>query len=244
MQREDGSLEPRNAGTPQGGVISPILANLFLHYAFDGWMMRTHPTVPFERYADDIICHCRTRTEAEALKAVLEERLQTCRLEMHPQKTKIVYCKDTNRKEEHEEITFNFLGYTFRPRLAAWPNGQFGVSFLPAASERALRAIRQDIRRWGLQTRTDKALDDLARMFNPYIRGWINYFGHFYRSALVSTLRRIDIHLTKWVQRKLKRFRQRPRGARAWLTRAARTTPKLFAHWKLLYANGRMLGAV
>jgi RNA-directed DNA polymerase len=244
MQREDGSLEPRNAGTPQGGVISPILANLFLHYAFDGWMMRTHPTVPFERYADDIICHCRTRTEAEALKAVLEERLQTCRLEMHPQKTKIVYCKDTNRKEEHEEITFNFLGYTFRPRLAAWPNGQFGVSFLPAASERALRAIRQDIRRWGLQTRTDKALDDLARMFNPYVRGWINYFGHFYRSALVSTLRRIDIHLTKWVQRKLKRFRQRPRGARAWLTRAARTTPKLFAHWKLLYANGRMLGAV
>jgi RNA-directed DNA polymerase len=244
MQRADGCIEPRNTGTPQGGVISPLLANLFLHYAFDTWMTRTHPAIPFERYADDIICHCRTRAEADALKAALDERLLACKLTVNPQKTKIVYCKDTNRKEEYSEITFDFLGYTFRPRLAAWPNGKFGVSFLPGASERVLRDIRKNVRQWGLQRRSDKALDDLARMFNPYIRGWINYFGHFYRSALIPTLRRIDFHLVRWAQRKLKRFRQRPRQARDWLSRVARKTPELFAHWKLLYANSRMLGAV
>ncbi|MDF2118678.1 reverse transcriptase domain-containing protein [Roseiarcaceae bacterium H3SJ34-1] len=244
MQRGDGCIEPRNTGTPQGGVISPLLANLFLHYAFDTWMTRTHPAIPFERYADDIICHCRTRAEADALKVALDERLLACKLTVNPQKTKIVYCKDTNRKEEYSEITFDFLGYTFRPRLAAWPNGKFGVSFLPGASERVLRDIRKNVRQWGLQRRSDKALDDLARMFNPYIRGWINYFGHFYRSALIPTLRRIDFHLVRWAQRKLKRFRQRPRQARDWLSRVARKTPELFAHWKLLYANSRMPGAV
>jgi len=244
MQREDGTLEPRDAGTPQGGVISPVLANLFLHYAFDMWMARTYPTVHFERYADDVICHCRTQAEAEDLKLAVEERLQACRLTVHPQKTKIVYCKDTNRKEEHSGIAFDFLGYTFRPRLAAWPNGKFGVSFLPGASERALKEIRQAVRRWGLQNRTDKALDDLARMFNPYIRGWINYFGHFYRSALLPSLRRIDLHLLKWVRRKLKRLRQKPQAARLWLARATRVSPGLFAHWSLLHANGWRLGAV
>jgi RNA-directed DNA polymerase len=235
MQREDGVLVPRDAGTPQGGVVSPTLANLFLHYAFDMWMRRTHPAVRFERYADDAICHCRTHQEAEALRAALEERFAACGLVLHPQKTKLVYCKDTNRKGRHPAVQFDFLGYTFRPRLTAWPNGEYGVAFLPAASQEALKAMRREVRHWGLQNRTDKALDDLARIFNPYIRGWINYYSRFYKSALYDSLRRIDVHLRAWVRRKYKRFRHKPKGAREWLARVIRTNPGLFAHWQLLY---------
>ena len=237
MQREDGTIEPRDAGTPQGGVISPILANLFLHYAFDMWMTRTHPAVPFERYADDAICHCRTRHEAEALRAALGERLAACGLVLHPQKTKIVYCKDTNRSGRYPVIQFDFLGYTFRPRLTAWPNGSYGVAFLPGASQEALKAMRREVRHWALQTRTDKALEDLARMVNPCIRGWINYYSQFYKSALYDSLRRIDFHLRKWVRRKYKRFRHKPKGARLWLARILSTEPGLFAHWPLLYGK-------
>ena len=244
MRLEDGRLEPRTAGTPQGGVASPLLANLFLHYVFDRWMVRTHPYTRFERYADDIICHCRTKSEAVALLVQLEERLVACRLRLHPQKTKIVYCKDAHRTGIYPVVSFDFLGYTFRPRLAKWPNGEYGVAFLPAASHTALKGIRKAIRLWALQRRSDKDLDDLARMFGSYIRGWINYYSHFYKSALYSTLGLIDDHLAHWAQRKFKRLRQRPKGARTWLTGVIRRAPGLFPHWRLLYANGRMLGAV
>jgi RNA-directed DNA polymerase len=241
---EDGMVEVRDRGTPQGGVISPLLANLFLHYAFDLWMGRMFSDVPFERYADDIICHCRSEQQALALQQALERRFTECGLVLHPQKTKLVYCKDTNRHGEHDVVQFDFLGYTFRPRLAKWPGGLFGVSFLPAASPKALKAIRQRIRQWSLQTRSDKALDDLARMFNPYIRGWINYYSHFYKSALYPTLRRIDGFLIRWARRKFKRLRQRPKGAWHWLARVIRSSPDLFAHWSLLHGGGRTLGAV
>jgi group II intron reverse transcriptase/maturase len=242
--RDDGMLVPRDRGTPQGGVISPLLANLFLHYAFDIWLKRGFPGVPFERYADDIICHCRSEREALALRQALERRFNECGLVLHPEKTKVVYCKDTNRIGEHALVQFDFLGYTFRPRLAKWRGGLFGVSYLPAASPKALKAIRQAIRGWSLQTRSDKTLADLARMFNPYIRGWINYYSHFYKSALYPTLRRIDAVLLRWARRKFKRLRQRPKGARDWLARVIRSSPDLFAHWPLLYGQGRTLGAV
>jgi RNA-directed DNA polymerase len=238
---EDGTLVPREQGTPQGGVISPLLANLFLHYAFDLWMQRTFPGVPFERYADDAICHGRSEAEALALRQALDRRFAECRLVLHADKTKIVYCKDTNRKREHPVICFDFLGYQFRPRSAKWRAGLYGTSFLPGASPKALKAIRQAIRRWSLQTRSDKALDDLARMFNPYIRGWIGYYGHFYKSALYPTIRRIDAYLTRWVRRKCKRFRRRPQAARAWLARVVRFAPDKFAHWTLL--SGQRLNA-
>jgi RNA-directed DNA polymerase len=241
---EDGRLEPRGKGTPQGGVISPLLANLFLHYAFDVWMGQSFRGVPFERYADDIICHCRSEREALTLRQDLDRRFAECGLVLHAGKTKVVYCKDTNRKGEHWIHQFDFLGYSFRPRLAKWRGGLYGVSFLPAASPKALKTIRQAIRRWSLQTRSDKALDDLARMFNPYIRGWINYYSHFYKSALYPTLRRIDYFLLRWARRKFKRLRQRPKGARDWLARVIRLSPGLFAHWSLLYGHGRTLGAV
>jgi len=187
---EDGTLVPREYGVPQGGVISPVLSNLFLHYVLDAWIGRAFPGVPFERYADDIICHCRSEREAQALQRVLDRRFTECRLTLHPQKTKIVYCKDTNRKREHAICHFDFLGYQFRPRRAKWPGELYGTSFLPGASPKALQAIRQAIRRWSFQTRSDKALDDLARMFNPFIRGWVNYYSHFYKSALYPTLHR------------------------------------------------------
>ncbi|MBX4899737.1 MULTISPECIES: group II intron reverse transcriptase/maturase [Rhizobium] len=240
----DGSLVARGKGTPQGGVISPLRANLFLHYVFDVWLETGFPGVPFERYADDIICHCRSERQAVALRAVLERRFAACGLMLHPEKTKIVYCKDTNRAGEFHIQQFDFLGYTFRPRLAQWRGKQYGVSFLPAASPSALKAIRQTVRGWSLKTRSDKALDDLARMFNPYIRGWINYYSHFYKSALYETFRRIDAHILRWARRKFKRLRQMPKAARTWLARVVRTWPNLFAHWPLLYGNGRTLGAV
>lgn len=242
-QQEDGSLVPRTAGTPQGGVVSPLLANLFLHYAFDKWMDREHPCIPFERYADDIICHCRTQAEARALREALEKRFAACRLALHPGKTKIVYCKDTNRGGDYPVVAFDFLGYTFRPRLAKWPNGKYGVSFLPAASTTALKDIRRVIRHWKFARRSDKDLLDLARMFGPYIRGWINYFSRFYKSAMYATLSNIDRYLVIWVQRKYKRYRQRPAAARRWLAEVIKRSPVLFPHWKLLYGQGRMLGA-
>ena len=234
---EDGTFVAPDRGTPQGGVISPLLANLFLHYAFDQWMDRENPDVPFERYADDIICHCRTEGKAKALWKQVQTRLSECGLALHPQKTKIVYCKDTNRKGQYPTVAFDFLGYRFQPRLAVWRGGLFGVSYLPAASPKALKTFRRRVRNWGLQRRSDKGLIDLARMFNRRIEGWIGYFRCFYKSALYPTLRLIDAHLHRWVMRKFKRFKQRPRQARLWLARIAKSTPGLFAHWSLLYAN-------
>ncbi|MGB7756280.1 MAG: group II intron reverse transcriptase/maturase [Salinisphaera sp.] len=235
---DNGELVERDRGTPQGGVISPLLSNLFLHYAFDSWMQREMPGVPFERYADDIICHCRSEGEARALWRRLESRLLDCGLELHPRKTKVVYCKDTNRKRDFNGVCFDFLGYRFQPRLAKWRGGLFGVSFLPAAKPTALADIRRAVRHWGLQRRSDKSLLDLARMFNRIIRGWIGYYGQFYKSALYSTLLKIDAHLLRWAARKYKRFRQRPRQARAWLAAVRRAQPDLFVHWRFVYGNG------
>ena len=244
VQMEDGSIVARTAGTPQGGVVSPCLANLFLHYTFDVWMARNFPGIPFERYADDAICHCRSAEEAQALRNALEARFEACRLVLHPQKTKLVYCRDANRRGDYPIQSFDFLGYEFRPRSAVWRGSQLGVSFLPAASPKARKAIRQTIRRWALHRRSDKALDDLARMFNPYIQGWINYYGHFYRSVLLGDLRQIDVYLVRWGRCKYKRLRARTAGARGWLARVVRANPALFAHLRLLYANGRTSGAV
>ena len=200
--------------------------------------------VPFERYADDIVCHCRSEREALALRQVLDRRFSRVRVGAPSGEDQAGLLQGHQSQGDHAIIQFDFLGYTFRPRLAKWRGGLFGVSFLPAASPKALKAIRQAIRGWSLQTRSDKALDDLARMFNPYIRGWINYYSHFYKSALYPTLRRIDVFLLRWARRKFKRLRQQPKGARAWLARVVRTSPDLFAHWPLLYGQGRTLGAV
>ncbi len=243
MQMEDGSLVARERGTPQGGVISPLLANLFLHYAFDMWMRRNHPDIPFERYADDGICHCQTEEQARMLRASLEQRFAECGLTLHPEKTHVVYCKDDDRRGDYPNQKFDFLGYTFRPRLARRRQGRIGVSFSPAVSSKALKAVRRELRTWKLPQRSDKSLDDLARMFNPIIRGWMNYYGHYYKSALYPTLRHIDAKLAQWAYWKYKSLRGHRRRARHWLDRVARRQSSLFAHWPLLQGHGWTMGA-
>ncbi len=244
MQMADGSLVAREKGTPQGGVVSPVLANLFLHYVFDMWMRRNYPHIPFERYADDGICHCRSEAQAKTLLAALERRFAECGLTLHPEKTKIVYCKDEDRRGDYPKQKFDFLGYTFRPRLSRRKRGKVGVLFSPAVSNKALKKIGQTVRRWTLHERSDKSLEDLAAMFNSIIRGWINYYGKYYKSALYPTLRRIDDILARWANRKFKSLRRHRRRARHWLDRIARHQPNLFAHWRLLQGRGRTMGAV
>ena len=244
VQMEDGSVVPRTAGTPQGGVVSPFLANLFLHYTFNAWMARTFPHIPFERYADDIICHCKSADEAQALWSALADRFAACKLVLHPEKTKIVYCKDANRRGEFPNRSFDFLGFSFRARKTMWQGHLPAHGFMPAASLKALTFISRTIRRWTLHHRSNKSLQELAAMYNPCIRGWINYYGNFYRTQLRSTLKRIDLYVIRWACRKFKRFRHNTEGARAWLERLRRTNPTLLVHWQLCHGNGRTSGAV
>ena len=244
VQMEDGSVVPRTTGTPQGGVISPLLANLFLHYAFDMWMARTYPHIPFERYADDIICHCKSAEEARELWSALADRFAACKLVLHPQKTKIVYCKDANRRGDFPSQSFDFLGFSFRARKTLWQGDIHTHGFLPAARPKALTSISRAIRRWALHQHSDKSLQDLAKMYNPYIEGWINYYGHFYRTHLRPTLKRIDAYVIRWARRKFKRLRHKTKGARDWFERLRRVNPSLFAHWQLCHGNGRTSGAV
>ena len=234
VQLADGSLEPRDKGTPQGGVVSPLLSNLFLHYVFDQWMHKHYPDIPFERYADDGICHCKTLAQVQQLRAALERRFAECHLELHPQKTRVVYCKDDDRRGTYPEHSFDFLGYTFRPRRSKNRWGKYFISFTPAVSNQAAKAMRSTLRSWALHNRSDKSLEDLARMFNPVVQGWINYYASFYKSALYPTLRHLDQVLARWAVRKYKKLRGHLRRARHWLARVARTRPKLFAHWKLV----------
>jgi len=244
VQMEDGSIEPRMSGTPQGGVISPLLANLFLHYAFDKWMARNYPHIPFERYADDAVCHCKSAEEAQALWNAIAERFAVCKLVLHPEKTKIVYCKDKNRRGDYSNCSFDFLGFCFRARKTVWKGNIPVHSFLPAVSPKALKRISQTVRSWTLHHRSDTALQVLAKMYNPCIRGWITYYGSFYRTQLRSTLKRIDLYVTRWARRKFKRLRRKTKGAREWFDRLRRANPMLFAHWQLCHGNGRTSGAV
>ncbi|MGV8058730.1 MAG: group II intron reverse transcriptase/maturase [Smithellaceae bacterium] len=232
-QLADGSLINRDKGTPQGGVVSPLLANLFLHYAFDLWMKRQYPQIPFERYADDGICHCRSKAEAERLRVAIEKRFAECGLELNLQKTKIVYCKDNNRRGNYPEQKFDFLGFTFRPRRAKERSGKFFVSFIPAISNKAKKSICDTMRQWNLHRKTDKSLDDLARVVNPVLRGWINYYGSFYKSALYHTFKHLNNILVRWATRKYKRMRGHKGRAGIWLQCIVHRQPRLFTHWQL-----------
>jgi RNA-directed DNA polymerase len=244
VQMPDGTLVAREKGTPQGSPISPLLANVFMHYAFDRWMDREHPDCPFERYADDVVVHCDTEAQAHHLWVTLAERLGSVGLELHPDKTKIVYCKDTRRRKDFEHTSFDFLGYTFRARLAKGRRGFF-VSFLPAMSNQANKAIGKKIRDWHLNRRSGTDLSGIAREINPRVRGWINYYGAFYRSELYSLAARINEHLVRWVMQKFKRLRGNPTRAWKWLDAARQRQPTLFAHWHLLAPpQRRTVGAV
>ena len=232
FQTKEGVKE-RTSGTPQGGVISPVLANLFLHYTFDKWMTIKHPNNPFARYADDAVIHCNSEAEAVRLLESLNNRMNECKLELHPTKTRIVYCKDGDRKANHENISFDFLGYTFRPRRSKNRWGKHFVNFTPAISNKSKKSIRQEVRDWRLQLKAEKDLEDLSNMFNSKIIGWINFYGKFYKSEMYPTLRHINKALIMWARKKYKRLARHKKRAEYFLGRIANQNPKFFKHWEL-----------
>ena len=245
LQTADGTLVERHKGTPQGGVISPVLSNLFMHYAFDVWMTRTHPDLPWCRYADDGVVHCRTERDALALRAALAARLEECGLQMHPDKTRIVYCKDGSRTGRYPRTQFDFLGYTFRPRLVknSKRNSLF-VSFTPAVSAQACTTMRRTTRRWNLRNRTDLDLPAIAALYNPILRGWVLYYGRFSRSALAPVLRHFDQTLVAWAMRKYKRLKGHKTRACCFIEHIRKRNPGLFAHWTARMPTGCLVGAV
>jgi RNA-directed DNA polymerase len=231
LKRPDGALVERTRGTPQGSAVSPILANLFMHYAFDSWMVREFPGCPFERYADDAIVHCTTRPEAEDVLGRIAARMQEVGLRLHPDKTRIVYCKDSNRRGQHEHTSFVFLGYCFRPRKAKRRDGGSFTSFQPAISPQALKAKSRRLRELRIHRRTDLTLNDLAAWLNPIVAGWMRYYGRFYRSAMDPLLRRVNVYLRRWAARKYRRLRTWKRFHQ-WWAGLTQQEPGLFAHWR------------
>lgn len=233
MERADGTRVARTRGTPQGGVVSPLLANLFMHYVFDAWMTRNFPRAPWCRYADDGLVHCRSEQAAQALRAALEARFAQCGLQMHPDKTKIVYCKDVQRKATYPNTQFDFLGYTFRPRLVKnrRRNSMF-VSFTPAVSRSAMTSMRKTTRKLNYRNRTHLSLADIARLHNPVLRGWLGYYGRFYPSALYPVLRHFNQTLVAWAMKKFRGLKGRKIKASQFLKDIAAKSPHLFVHWQ------------
>lgn len=233
MVQEDGTKIARDRGTPQGGVVSPVLSNAFLHYAFDVWMRRTHPDLPWCRYADDGLVHCRSEREALALRAELQARLAECRLELHPTKTRIVYCKNWARARRYPNIHFEFLGYCFRPRLVKNSEGKLFCGFNPAVSPSAMRAMRATVRKLNIRSQTQRSLNDIAALLNPILRGWLEYYGRFIPSALYPVLRYVNQALVAWAMRKFRRFKRHKTRASLFFQRLVKDCPGLFAHWKV-----------
>jgi RNA-directed DNA polymerase len=238
VELEDGTLLARDRGTPQGGVISPLLANIFLHHVLDEWLKENYPGCPFDFrwFRHGLVIHCPSHERAQQVKAAVEQRLQRCKLQSHPDKTRIVYCRDSNRTQDHAHIQFDFLGYGFRPRKSMARGGKPFTSFGPAISAKASKAIVAEVRRWKLHRRSDLELTDLSRRFNAKIRGWVAYFSRYGRTALRRTLRPLNRRLALWAQKKYKRMRRRPGHSSQWLGRIARSCPTLFAHWAAGFA--------
>jgi RNA-directed DNA polymerase len=236
MRMPDGAMVTRVKGTPQGGPISPLIANMFLHYGFDLWMTREYPGVQFERFADDVVVHCVTERQARQVREAIGCRLVEVGLELHPDKTRIVYCKDSRRRQEFELVSFTFCGYMFRPREAFNKKRQQAFTgFMPAVAPGKLTDLSRKAASWRLHRRTTSTLDDLAEEVNPVLRGWLNYFTTFYPSAVIPIGRRMDHHLMRWAQRKYKRLKRSKKRARAWLKGVRKRSPGLFAHWELRY---------
>jgi RNA-directed DNA polymerase len=231
MKTLDGQIEARSKGTPQGGVISPLLVNMLMHYVFDDWMSREHPNIPFERYADDAVVHCRSEKQACFIRDKIDQRLRRCKLELHPEKTRIVYCKDELRALSHQHTSFDFLGYTFRPRTNRTRHGKLFVNFSPAISDKAKKEIRQCIRKWKIHLWSGATLASIAREINPVVRGWVLYYGRFIRSEVRDAVQNIDAYLIRWAMGKYKRLRGRKRRASEWLQRIRSERCNLFVHW-------------
>jgi group II intron reverse transcriptase/maturase len=231
FETAEGEQLQRERGTPQGGVVSPILMNLFMHYAFDTWMKRNNPQCPFARYADDAVVHCRTQEQAKEVMQSIALRLAACGLTMHPEKSKIVYCKDSNRTRPYPHANFTFLGFTFRPRKALSKQRRIFTSFLPGVSADALKRMRQTVRGWKLNRQTHVTLAALATQYNPIIQGWWNCYGAFYQTAMLHVYQHIDRALERWARRKYKALSGRQRGGVQWLRKMMDAEPQLFHHW-------------
>ena len=195
-------------------------------------MERNYSRIPFERYADDVVCHCRSYREANELKEAVTRRLEDCRLNLNQEKTKIVYCKDSNRKGTYEHISFTFLGYEFRPRRSSSKSGKIFTNFLPAVSDKAMKRMSETIRSWHMHRHTNIDLRKLADYINPTVCGWINYYGRFYPSAMKAYLRHLNFRLAAWVCRKYKRFQGRQMSACFWLGTISHRDKNLFYHWQ------------
>ena len=230
-QLKDGTQVERTKGVPQGSVVGPILANLFLHYTFDEWMRRNHSNISFERYADDTICHCVSQKQAEFIHRAIKKRFAECKLELNEEKTKIVYCKRNHRNIEYECIQFDFLGYTFRPRRSIDTHGEVFLNFSPAVSKKARTKIWETIRDWNQKYWVQMKLEDIAKQINPIIQGWINYYGKFNPGVLKEVLKRINLKLSRWIRDKFKGFRKFKTQAIHRLGDIALKNPDLFAHW-------------
>jgi RNA-directed DNA polymerase len=230
LQRPDGVLEARDRGTPQGSSVSPVLANLFLHYAFDAWMGREFPTIAFERYVDDAVVHCVSQKQAELLRDRIGRRLTEVGLRLHPDKTRIVYCRDGRRRGPHEHTSFTFLGFEFRARAALDKQGQRFTSFLPGISKDAMKAVNRQVRGWRIHLHSTWTLDQLARWLNPIVRGWLQYYGRCYRSLLYPLCKRINTYLMRWARKKYRRLHGFKK-AHAWWKAVTERAPRLFAHW-------------
>jgi RNA-directed DNA polymerase len=234
FETTDGERLPRERGTPQGGVVSPIMMNLFMHYTFDAWMKRVNPSCPFVRYADDAVVHCRTRKQAEDVMRSIALRLADCGLTMHPEKSKVVYCKDSNRTASYPYVSFTFLGFTFRPRVAINRQKRAFTNFLPGVSADALKRMRKEVRGWRIHRQTPGTLVELAQQYNPKIRGWWNYFGAFYRTAMRGLSRYIDQKLELWARRKYKTLSRNKQRSAGWLRKMKNETPRMFSHWSVV----------
>ena len=230
VQNPDGSVLRRDRGTPQGSAVSPVLANLFLHYAFDAWMAREFPAVTFERFVDDAVVHCVSEARAREVLAAIAERMEQVGLRLHPDKTRIVYCQDGRRRASYEHTEFTFLGFTFRQRRSRSKDGKQFSSFNPAISKPALKKISAEVRSWRLHNRTGRDFVDVARDINPIVRGWMNYYGAFNRSAMYPLLQRINAYLIRWIRNKYKRLRAKTKAFRCWRGIVQRY-PRMFAHW-------------
>lgn len=229
-----GKLHSRDKGTPQGGVISPLLANLFLHFVFDKWVNIHYPTIKFERYADDIIIHCKSEQESKKLYYKIKQRFAECELELNETKSKIVYCKDSKRKAEYLNTEFNFLGFTFRRRFSSNKKGMYYVGFLPAPSKIALNSIKREIKSWKLQNKVKATLENIGSYINPILRGWINYYSLFQKRELNKIFTVLEYRILKWVRAKYKRLRTKKRSVK-WIKKMKLRNPKLLAHWRFMY---------